>query len=156
MRSKESLKQIKNPIQGEGGFVLILALVILFVTGVLASMVFSISSPEAEISRNYRTRQDAFYAAERAMEYAKSDSNIYATIGSGTVNIPLGGVSLASGSSNASGTVAFLANGNPPRGSGMDVTQFQANYFVIDVTGTGSGNANVEVEANVAKIIPRD
>lgn len=139
----------------EKGFALILALVMMFLMAILGTMIFTASNSELLVSRNYRQKQDTMYAAERAMEYAKSDSNIYNTIGTGTVAVPMAGVSLQVGGTNATGTVEFASNGNPPRGSGIDVTQFQANYYLIDVNGTGQGNSSVDLEGNNAKIIPR-
>ncbi len=147
--------EMKRHIKNEKGFALILALVMMFLMSILGTIIFNVSSSEVLVSRNYRVRQDAMYAAERAMEYSRSDGNIYATIDTGSVNVPLTGVSLMADSSNASGTVQFVSNGNPPRGSGVDVTQFQANYYVINVTGTGPGNSSVQLEVNHARILPK-
>ncbi|MEK7773958.1 MAG: pilus assembly PilX N-terminal domain-containing protein [Deltaproteobacteria bacterium] len=145
-------------INNEKGVALVLALVMLFLMSLLGSMIFNTSTTEVQISRNFRTRQDAFYAAERGVQYSYGDSNVYSSIIPGTtntVNVPVGAVSLQVGSSDAAGTVQYVGNGNPPRGSGVDVTQYQANYYVIDVTGTGSNNANLEMEAGNAKIVPK-
>lgn len=140
----------------ERGMALVLALIILFLMSVLGTMMFTNSSSETQASRNYRVKQDAFYAAERAVEYARSDVSVYSAIGTGSVAIPLTGVDLSAGSSDATGTVTYLANGNPPRGSGMDATEFQANFFAISATGTGPVNSRTEVETNVARIIPKN
>ncbi|MCC6502144.1 MAG: hypothetical protein IT362_03280 [Deltaproteobacteria bacterium] len=145
-----------NIIRDEKGMALVLALIVLLLMSILGTMMFANSSSESQASRNYRVKQDAFYAAERAIEYARSDVNIYSVIGSGSVNIPLTSISLQSGTSDASGTVAYLSSGNPPRGSGMDATEFQANYFAIAATGTGPVNSRTEVETNVARIIPKN
>lgn len=134
---------------------LALALIVLFLMSLLGTMIIANSSSENQGARNFRMKQDSFYAAERAIEYAKTDVNIYSAVGSGSVNIPLTGVSLAAGTSDASGTVTFLANGNPPRGSGIDATEFQANFYAITATGTGPGNSRTETETSVARIIPR-
>lgn len=147
---------MKNQVDNQKGFALILTLIILFLMSILGTMIFSTTTTEVQISRNYSLRQDAFYAADRGMEYALSDGNIYLTIGTGTLNLPLTGVSLASSGTNSTGTVQYAATGNPPRGSGVDVTQFKANYFVVNMTGTGQGNSNVELEANIARIVPKD
>jgi Tfp pilus assembly protein PilX len=150
------MKRDNNTLGNDRGYALVLALIVLFLMSVLGTMMFTNASSETQASRNYRVRQDAFYAAERAVEYARSDVNIYSAIGAGTVAIPLTGISLAAGSSNATGAVTYLSNGNPPRGSGMDATEFQANYFAISATGTGPVNSRTEVETNVARIIPKN
>lgn len=142
-------------LNNEQGMALMLALIVLFLMSLLGTMIINNSSSENQGARNFRTKQDSFYAAERAIEYAKTDVNIYSVVGSGSVNIPLAGVSLAAGASDATGTVEFLANGNPPRGSGIDATEFQANFYVITASGTAPANSRTETETSVARIIPR-
>lgn len=146
----------RGPSGREAGFALVLALVVLFLMSLLGTILFTTSTTEVQISRNFSTRQGAFFAAERGLEYAVSDGGIYSAIGTGSVSIPLTGVSLQIDNTDANGTVEYLSGGNPPRGSGVDITQFQANYFVTNVTGTGQGNSQVELEANVARIVPKE
>lgn len=141
-------------LNNEKGMALVITLVVMFLMAIIGTTLFSVTSTEVKISRNNRFTSEAFYAAERGNEYAQTDPNIYATIGTGSVNVPLTGVSLQYGQSNASGTVSFLASGNPPRGSGVDISDFKANYFLVDVTGTASGNSSLRIESNVAKIVP--
>lgn len=135
---------------------LVLALIVMFLMSLLGTMIITNSSSENQGARNFRMKQDSFYAAERAIEYAKTDVNIYSAVGSGSVNIPLTGVSLAAGTSDAAGTVAYLASGNPPRGSGIDATEFQANFYAITAAGTGPANSRTETETSVARIIPKN
>lgn len=142
-------------IDNEKGIALVIALIVLFLMSLLGTMMITNSSTEVQGARNFRVKQDSFYGADRAVEYARTDVNIYTTIGSGSVNIPLSGVSLASGSSDATGTVTYLSSGNPPRGSGIDATEFQANFYAIEVAGTGPANSRTEAETNVARIVPR-
>lgn len=157
MRKFQCLRAVNN----ERGVALVLALVLLFLMGLLGTILFNTSSTEVQISRNYVQRQGAFYAAERGVAYAQGDNNIYTTIGSQigqSVNVPLGAVNLSVGDTNvnqAKSTVTLVSSGNPPRGSGVDVTQFQANYFTIDIQGTGQGDSIENVEVYNAKIIPK-
>lgn len=143
-------------LNNEKGIALVLALIVMFLMSLLGTMLIANSTSETKGAMNYRVKQDSFYAAERALEYARTDANIYATIGAGSVNIPLAGVSLAAGATDASGTVTYLANGNPPRGSGVDATEFQANFYAIETVGTGTANSRTETETNVARIIPKN
>jgi len=145
---------IKTTCKNEDGMALVITLILLFLMAMLGTTLFSVSTTEIKISRNNKFRTEAFYAAERGNEYAHSDPNIYATIGTGSVNIPLTGVSLQSGLSTASGTVSYLTTGNPPRGSGVDISDFKANYFLVEITGTGPGNSSLPIESNLAKIVP--
>jgi len=134
---------------------LVLALVMLLLMSVLGTIMFKVTDHEVRISRNYSWRQDAFYAADSAVEYAQADANIYTAIGLGSIDIPVGGASLAAGASDATGSVKFLASGNPPRGLGVDATMFQGNYYLINVTGTGRGNSRVSLQSSVVRIVPR-
>ncbi len=146
---------IREMLKDEGGTALVLVMVILLLMGVLGSMMMSTSTPEMQIARNLKLKEEAFYAAERGVQYGMADASIYTTIGTGSVNIPLTGVSLAVGSTDASGTVRYLSSGPPPKGSGVDITKFKANYYEIKVTGTAPGNARVELETTVVKILPK-
>ncbi|VAV83912.1 hypothetical protein MNBD_DELTA01-1574 [hydrothermal vent metagenome] len=145
----------KDGLKDEGGMALVLALVMLTLMSVLATIMFKVTDHEMQISRNYSWRQDAFYAADSGVEYAQTDANIYTAIGLGTINIPVGGASLAAGASDATGTVEFLASGNPPTGLGVDATMFQGNYYLIKVTGTGRSNSTLGLESSVVRIVPR-
>ena len=143
-------------MDNERGMALVLALIVMFLMSLLGTMLIANSTSETKGAMNYRMKQDSFYAAERAIEYARTDVNVYGSIGSGSVNIPLAGVSLASGATDAAGTVTYLSSGNPPRGSGIDATEFQANFYAVNAAGTGPANSRTETETSVARIIPRN
>lgn len=148
------MKTTANICRDEKGMALVITLLVMFLMAVMGTTLFSVSTTEMKISRNSMFSSGAFYAAERGNEYAQTDPAIYTTIGTGSLAIPLGGVSLAAGATDASGAVSFMTSGNPPRGSGVDISDFKANYFLLEVTGTGSGNATERIESNVAKIVP--
>ncbi|VAW38575.1 hypothetical protein MNBD_DELTA02-1130 [hydrothermal vent metagenome] len=145
----------KDGLKDERGMALVMALVLLTLMGVLGTIMFKVTDYEMQIARNYSWRQDAFYAADSGVEYAQTDANIYTAIGLGTINIPVGGASLAAGASDATGTVEFMASGNPPKGLGVDATMFQGNYYLINVTGTGRSNSTLGLESSVVRIVPR-
>ncbi len=151
MSMDKSVKILNN----EKGMALVLVLMMMLLLSVLGTTIYTTSSTEVKISRNNRLMNEAFYAAERGIEYAQVDANIYSIIGTGTAVVPATGVSLTSGSTDATGLVTYLSQGNPPRGSGVDAIKFQANYFLIDTTGTTSSNTSVRLENNVGRIIPR-
>ncbi len=140
----------------ERGMALVIALIALFLMSVLGGIVFTSSNSEILGAKNYKVMNESLYAAERGVEYAKSDPAIYEAVGTGSLDIPVGGVSLESGASDASGTVEYLMRGNPPRGSGMDATEFEANYFAVNVEGAGPLNSRTEIEINVARVVPKN
>ena len=151
MKTDKRVKILKN----EKGMALVLVLMMMLLLSVLGTTIYTTSSTEVRISRNNMLMHEAFFAAERGVEYAQTDANIYSGIGTGTATVPAAGVSLVDGSTDANGTVTYLSQGNPPRGSGVDAVKFQANYFLINSTGTSSVNTSVRLENNVGRIIPR-
>ncbi|MBW7956820.1 MAG: pilus assembly PilX N-terminal domain-containing protein [Deltaproteobacteria bacterium] len=150
------MMEAKKITGNERGMALVIALIALFLMSILGGMVFTTSNSEVLGAKNHRVMNESLYAAERGIEYAKSDPAIYSAIGTGSVAIPIGGVSLETVASDASGIVEYLTRGNPPRGSGMDATEFEANYFAVNVEGTGPLNSRTEVEINVARIVPKN
>jgi Tfp pilus assembly protein PilX len=147
--------EILNHLNNEKGMALVLVLMMMLLLSVLGTTIYTTSSTEMRISRNNRFVNEAFYAAERGIEYAQTDANIYSDIGTATAAVPATGVDLSSGNTDVTGVVTYLATGNPPRGSGVDITEFQANYFLINTTGTTTSNTSVRLENNVGRIIPR-
>ena len=79
-------------IDNERGMALVLALIVMFLMSLLGTMLIANSTSETKGAMNYRMKQDSFYAAERAIEYARTDVNVYGSIGSGSLkNPPSGG-----------------------------------------------------------------
>jgi hypothetical protein len=130
---------------------------------ILGAMALTNSTSELGISSNFRSAQDSFYGAERAVEYAMTAEAIYNSIGTG--NRPLDGYNAAilvgSGAKKsglkvgAGSEVRYLTAGALPPGSGSDPTYFQSRYYVISVTGEGPKNATTRIEAQVARIVPK-
>ncbi|HEY4706957.1 MAG TPA: pilus assembly PilX N-terminal domain-containing protein [Thermodesulfobacteriota bacterium] len=147
---------MKRAATGENGMAMVIALIALFLMSILGVMAYTTSDSEIQGAKNYKVMNISLYAAESGVEYARSDPAIYSAVGTGSVNIPMGGVSLESNGADAAGTVEYLSRGNPPRGSGMDATEFDANYFAINVEGTGPFNSRTEIEVNVARIVPKN
>lgn len=156
MKSRTVAEFFKGMPRDERGMALVIALLVLFMMSFLGTIVISTSNTEVSVTRRQSFRQDAFYAANRGMEYSVTDAAIYTTIGTGSLTVPLSGVNLSWNGSTASGTVQYVTSGNPPRGSGVDITRFKANYYVADVTGTGAGGSTVKLEENVARIVPKE
>ena len=149
-------------LAGENGMALVLTLVMLTIMSLLGVLALSSSSTEVGISGNYRSSQQAFYAAERAVEYAMTAQNIFDSIGVGNINLTgdyatdiaagTGNSGLKSGATNQ---VSYLTSGSLPPGSGSDPTYFQARYYIITATGQGPNNSAAQVESQVARIVPK-
>jgi PilX N-terminal len=151
---------------------LILALIMLTLMSLLGALALSTSTSELGISSNYKSSQEAFYAAERGLEYATTSQAIYdhslndfpisltnndpSVDTADEANIAVGTGSRRSGLlDGAVNQVDYIGSGGLPPGSGSDPTYFQSRFYAIDVTGQGPANAAVRVQAQIARIVPK-
>lgn len=151
-----------GPVGNERGVALILALSMLTILSLLGALALTTSTTERGISSNYKSSQEAFFAAQRAVEYAMGNSTIYTTIGKGTANLTGSHVTnIAAGTThsgldtNATNSVSYLSSGPPPEGSGTDPTYFESRYYVIQATGQGPNSASAKLESSVARTVPK-
>lgn len=163
---------VLKPLRNQEGFALVLAISMLAVLSVVGVMALNTSTTEIGISGNYRTAQTAFDSAQRALEYATTNGDIYTSLGPGSapydlddndgdgndgddtdeVNIRAGTDWGLAGTDNS---VEFqMAAGLPP-GSGSDPTYFEARYYIVDVTGEGPNNSLARIESQVGRIVPK-
>jgi hypothetical protein len=170
-RSKQ--KPSFGPKTGQSGMILVLAMSMLFIMSIIGIMALNTSSTEIGISGNHKSSQEAFFAADRAVEYGMVSGEIYNAIGTGTqvktvrLNEGVHLTRIAAGL-NGSGLkeddeeeeeqtenqVTFLYDGPLPPGSGSDPTYFGAMYFTIGVTSQGPKNTETRIESQVARIRP--
>jgi len=172
MQKRLSSPVCRRTLRDQRGTALILTLVMLTLMSLLGVLALSTSTTEIGISANFKSSQEAFYAASRGVEYATTNANIYdrpiadfpvtLTDNDASVdtvheaNVAVGTGSKRSGlQDGAVNQVEFLGSGTLPPGSGSDPTYFQSRFYAIDVTGQGPGNASVRIEAQVARIVPK-
>lgn len=149
--------------KGQRGFVLILALVMLTILSLLGAMSLSTTNTELGISGNYRTSKESFFAAQRAVEYAETNGDIYTAIGTGTVDLNGYAADIAEGSgvkesgldTDVTNQVNWVSTGPLPPGNGSDPTYFESRYYTITVTAKGPDNSKAQVEARVARVVPK-
>ncbi len=146
----------------QNGAALIIALSMLAILSLLGTIVLNSTHAELSIASNYRAGQQAFYAAERAVEYSMTSETIYSTIGEGSVDLVDDHAAVIAADTTNSGLkegelcrVSYLASGSLPPGSGFDPTRFQARYYIVSATSEGALGATARVEAQVARVVPR-
>lgn len=151
----------------ERGTALIFALGALMIMSILGAMVLSSATTEIGISNNFRTEQQAFSAADRAIEYSMTAEGIYSTVTPASPHLDLTTAmaeDIAAGTGNSglhpAGTgvyneVEFITSGALPPDSGSDPTYFQSRYYSVSVTGRGPNNSTARVEAQVARVVPK-
>ena len=152
-------RALDKSLNNQDGAVLILSLVMLAIMSIFGAMALRTSTTDLKISSNYRASQEAFYAAERAVDYAMTNGAIYSSIGlgeysldgdNGDITVGAGGLKLGTGSK-----VKYLTSGDLPPGSGSDPTYFQSRYYFISVTAEGPNNSAARLESQVARIVPK-
>lgn len=163
----ESTKPLGVPrFRDQEGTALILALAVLTVLSILGVLALSTTTTELGISRNYRTSQEAFYAAERAAEYATVSGNIYETIGVGApqpltaADAALIAATAPNGATSgldpdATNEVGYLTSGPLPPESGSDATLFEMRYYRVSVTGQAADGSTARVETQVGRLVPK-
>lgn len=137
----------------ERGAALIVVLVMLLLLSILGMTLLTSSTTELQIAGNYRTTQEAFYAADAALEVAQTDPDVYTTIIPGVQNRYSSNV-FPIGNNTATYRVEYIDRGPPPAGSGND-DSFQSNFYVINVNSSGPNQATVELESQIARIVPK-
>jgi hypothetical protein len=132
----------------------------LVLLGLLGAIALATSSTEIRIAGQDRNAQSALLTAEAAIEYAKTDPAIYLStplvdpVWPVPPALPLIiNVGATRTANNVS--VSFLAAGDPPVASGVEVGTFSANYFALVATGTGPNNSAVGLEAQIGKVVPK-
>ncbi len=172
-RNKNCQALAVRVLRNERGVALIVALVMLVVLTILGTWVLSTSSVELQISGNYRTASEAFYAAAAAVDYAETNAGIYSAIvldsASASRVWPLAGagngaypnnnaVPQMPAGSSADVRVEYVARGPLPPGSGYDAdvaAGYEALYFAVRTTGWGRNNSRSDIEAQVARIVAK-
>jgi Tfp pilus assembly protein PilX len=173
-----------SSLNNERGMALILVLVMLLLLSVLGITVLSTSTSELKIAGNYKSMQAAFYAADSAVNYAYTNSDIYSFItpgthsswpdpNSGKVLNPDGTATttdspdknynqITIGENTALVKVDYVETGALPAGMGSEVDAgigsgggFKANYYSVSVKGSGPNNSKVEVDSYVARVVPK-
>jgi hypothetical protein len=155
-------QNLNSPFSNEKGTALVITMFILVLISIMGVFSLSTTSTDLKITGNVRRANEAFYAAERGVEYASGNATIYTTIGENDYCINLTGCTtdmattdLAESNSDATASVSFLHDGPPPVGSGTDATVFKANYFLIGVTGSGPMSSQKVIDTEIAKIVPK-
>lgn len=148
------LKGVGRQLGNERGGALVLALAMLTIMSILGVFALSTSTTEVQITGNYRTSQQAFYAADRAVQFGLAHTGMYAGKSNlATVDANNSIAAGTSGSSLKSGEVAYLGEGPAPPGSG---TEFASIYHIIKAVGGGPNGAEARVEAQVQRLTRKD
>lgn len=162
-------------LHNEKGAALIIAISLLAVMSILGVILLTSTTTETKLSGNKRNQQEAFNAADRAVEYAMQNAtattatvDLYHGNDAGVLHrdrITIGNSGLEAtltpgtvGKTDAN-TIQFIGSGPPPPEFASDAGEFKANYYVVSVVGVSpAASANPSravIRTQVAKIIPK-
>ncbi len=171
--SEKHVAMLARTVSNEKGLALVLALFMLAIMSLIATVSLNISSTEVRISGNYKTGHDAMFGVDRALEYVMVNEDVFTTIGTGEVNVAdvtehlsniIAGTDddgdietalVTQLDTTKTNKVQWIATGALPPGSGSDPTYFQARYYALDLAVVGANNATGSVEAQVVRVVPK-
>lgn len=148
--------------RSQRGAILIVAICLLVMMSLLGFFVLNMADVELHIAGNFRARQQALYAADRAVSYVLANPAIFADIASGSVELTAADATLVAAGTSNSGLkpgegcrISYLRSGALPPNCGSDPTYFQTRIYVIEAVTIGPGGATARVEAQVAWVVSR-
>lgn len=144
------------------GMALVLVMVMLALLSILGVMVINIAEIDLGLTGNYRTSNQSFYAADRAIEYVMGTPSIIFDANDTNLNndphpgnLEVGGTGL---DTTATNIVKNLGPGElPDKLSTRFGSDFGANYYIINVTGQdASGRSRTTIETQMSRVFHKE
>jgi hypothetical protein len=165
----QNMIAIATSRRGERGMALILAIGLLAVLSILGAVVLTVTSRDLGGSATFLPGEQAFYTADRAVEYAMNRDIIITLTPGDTINLMTGDVISAPGTRHhvlidqagsgrlVSGTVTDLGpNELPPTVSALFGSEFGANFYHVEVEAQSPGGAEAKVNSSVVRLFKSD
>jgi hypothetical protein len=135
--------------QKEGGFALVITLMIMLVASVIGFATMTTTDIEVRISGNNHWGNQAFYAADGAVEVVLADATNFQRAGKNfDLTEPI----------RASVTVGYdPTQKGAPRGKGISALHFNFDHYLITTKGyttIASRSASSEIQEKVIKLVP--
>jgi len=168
----------KNASQrrGERGIALILAIGFLAVLSILGAVVLTVTTRDLGGSATFIPGQNAFYAADRAVEYSMNRDIIINLSPNETIDLvnnvkldkdgnslgatPFDSKTIVDGAGAGnmiSGTITDLGpNELPPSISALFGSEFGANFYHVEVETQAPGGAEAKVNASIVRLFKSD
>lgn len=150
-------------LSDQRGIALILALGMLVILSLLGALALSVSTTDVQISGNLKNSQNAFFAAESAVEYAMGNTAITQSTGITNLNsgahpgnLSMGGTKL---DPTAVNQVESLGAGELPDSlsARFGREKFGGAYYTISVTGVGvNERSQTKIEAQQVRVYQKD
>lgn len=156
--SSRAMPRVLKPLSNERGVALLLALAMLAIMTVIGVFALDTSTTEVQISGNYRTSQEAFFAADRAVMFGLGQARFPFNLTDPTQNtlnmadLSVNGKSAGSivaadtgSSSLKNGSIECIYMG--PDQSGGNGAESKVGYYLINATVAGPNGSEARVEA---------
>jgi hypothetical protein len=171
MMNGGDVMKAKNASQrrGERGIALILAIGFLAVLSILGAVVLTVTTRDLGGSATFTPGRNAFYTADRAVEYSMNRDIIInlspgETVDLMTVEVPSTPgilhhqvIDEAGSGRLVSGTVTDLGpNELPPSVSALFGSDFGANFYHVEVETQAPGAAEAKVNASIVRLFKSD
>jgi len=154
--------------RNERGMVLALALWMLVILGLLGTIALSMTNTEIRLAGNNRNTQAAFFAADAAVQYARTATTVFPTMGPAVPTWQPGdaarSITIDANSTARNVLVTYLREGPAPplpvTDQAVQVNEesggsFKGLYFLIQANGVGPNNAQAGIETLTATIVPK-
>lgn len=155
--------------RGERGIALILAIGMLAVLSILGAVVLTVATRDLGGSATFVPGRNAFYAADRAVEYSMNRDIIISLIPGETIDLMTEDAVSAPGTKHheiidqagsgslISGTVTDLGpNDLPPSIAALFGSEFGANFYHVEVEAEAPGGAETKVNASIVRLFKSD
>jgi hypothetical protein len=154
-------------IGNESGSAMVLVLMILVMLTLMGIAGVSTSSVELQSATNDNLHKLAFYSADAARSYVMLNPDFYGVqnIDQATPHlipnntdpyIPITAPPIApfnmGNNQSFTGTIQYVGDTSPPRGSGYDTSKFRAHRYTMTCVGNGPRNTAVQIESGFYRI----
>jgi Tfp pilus assembly protein PilX len=158
--SIQTIFRLCTPVHNQRGTALILALVLLVVMSLLGALALTTTDSELAITTNVRAANEAFLAADRAVEYGMCNGAIISGVGVGTLDLDAFAADLQAGKGRLDtpkvNQIEFLSAGDLPVGVESDPTYFEGRYYRITANGAVEGHSAVSrIDTQFVRIFPK-
>ncbi|MCK4508333.1 MAG: pilus assembly PilX N-terminal domain-containing protein [Desulfuromonadales bacterium] len=148
----------------QNGMALILAIGFLAVLSILGAVVLRVSTQDLKATASLEPRRQAFYVADRAVEYAMNRDIIYSLTSGGEVVLADGGTHQATierdgvGTLTA-GTVTFIPSEDlamPDQLAELHGNDFGVVLYHVNVKAKAALGATANIDASIVRLFKKD
>jgi hypothetical protein len=133
---------------------------LLVVMSLLGALALTTTDNELAITGNVRAANEAFLAADRAVEFGMCNGAIISGVGTDSLDLDAFAADLQRGKGRLDTTkvnqIEYLSAGDLPVGVESDPTYFEGRYYRITASGAVDGHSAVSrIDTQFVRIFPK-